>query len=41
MSQIEIAMMGKLPFMALRDGVFAHPLWSEALNNLFTSHFQD
>jgi pyruvate/2-oxoglutarate dehydrogenase complex dihydrolipoamide dehydrogenase (E3) component len=41
MSQIEVAMMGKLPFMALRDGVFAHPLWSEALNNLFTSHFQD
>ena len=41
MSQIEIAMMGKLPFTALRDGVFAHPTLSEALNNLFTSHFQD
>ena len=41
MSQIEIAMMGKLPFMALRDGVFAHPTLSESLNNLFTSHFQD
>ena len=41
MSQIEIAMMGKLPFMALRDGIFAHPTLSEALNNLFTSHFQD
>jgi pyruvate/2-oxoglutarate dehydrogenase complex dihydrolipoamide dehydrogenase (E3) component len=41
MSQIQIAMWGKLPFTALRDGVFAHPLLSEALNNLFTSHFQD
>jgi hypothetical protein len=34
-------MMGKLPFTALRDGVFAHPTLSESLNNLFTSHFQD
>ena len=41
MSQIQIAMMGKLPFTALRDGVFAHPTLSESLNNLFTSHFQD
>jgi pyruvate/2-oxoglutarate dehydrogenase complex dihydrolipoamide dehydrogenase (E3) component len=32
MSQIQIAMMGKLPFTALRDGVFAHPTLSEALN---------
>ncbi|MBV8514770.1 MAG: mercuric reductase [Acidobacteria bacterium] len=41
MSQIQIAMWGKLPYMTLRDGVFAHPLLSEALNNLFTSHFQE
>jgi pyruvate/2-oxoglutarate dehydrogenase complex dihydrolipoamide dehydrogenase (E3) component len=41
MSQLQIAMMGKLPFTALRDGVFSHPTLSEALNNLFTSHFQD
>jgi pyruvate/2-oxoglutarate dehydrogenase complex dihydrolipoamide dehydrogenase (E3) component len=41
MSQIQIAIMGKLPFTALRDGVFAHPTLSESLNNLFTSHFQD
>ncbi|HEY2823270.1 MAG TPA: mercuric reductase [Candidatus Acidoferrum sp.] len=40
-SQIQIAMWGKLPFTVLRDGVFAHPTLSEALNNLFTSHFQD
>jgi len=38
MSQIQIAMMGKLPFTTLRDGVFAHPTLSESLNNLF-NHF--
>ena len=35
MSMIEIAMMGKLPYTALRDGIFAHPLLAESLNNLF------
>jgi pyruvate/2-oxoglutarate dehydrogenase complex dihydrolipoamide dehydrogenase (E3) component len=35
MSAIEIAMMGKLPYTALRDGVFAHPTLAESLNNLF------
>ncbi len=35
MSAIEIAMMGKLPYTALRDGTFAHPTLSESLNNLF------
>lgn len=37
MSVIEIAMMGKLPYTALRDGVFAHPTLAESLNNLFTA----
>ena len=37
MSAIEIAMMGKLPYTALRDGIFAHPTLMEALNNLFTA----
>ena len=37
MSMLEIAMMGKLPYTALRDGVFAHPTLSESLNNLFSS----
>jgi len=37
MSMIEIAMMGKLPYTALRDGVFAHPLLAESFNNLFAS----
>lgn len=35
MSAVEIAMLGKLPYMALRDGVFAHPTLAESLNNLF------
>ncbi len=37
MAAIEIAMMGKLPYTALRDGVFAHPTLAESLNNLFTA----
>ncbi|HKS75391.1 MAG TPA: mercuric reductase [Terriglobales bacterium] len=37
MSAIEVAMMGKLPYTALRDGVFAHPTLAESLNNLFTT----
>jgi len=37
MSMIEIAMMGGLPYTALRDGVFAHPLLAESFNNLFAS----
>ena len=39
MSQIQLAMMGKLPYTVLRDGVFAHPTLAESLNNLF-GHFQ-
>jgi len=39
MSQIQLAMMGKLPYQALRDAVFAHPTLSESLNNLF-GYFQ-
>ncbi len=38
MSQIQLAMMGKLPYSVLQNAVFAHPTLSEALNNLF-SHF--
>jgi pyruvate/2-oxoglutarate dehydrogenase complex dihydrolipoamide dehydrogenase (E3) component len=36
-SALEIAMMGKLPYTALRDGIFAHPTLAESLNNLFTA----
>ncbi len=35
MSMIEIAMMGRLPYTALHDGVFAHPTLAESLNTLF------
>lgn len=35
MSVLETAMMGKLPYTALRDATYAHPTLSEALNNLF------
>jgi pyruvate/2-oxoglutarate dehydrogenase complex dihydrolipoamide dehydrogenase (E3) component len=38
MSMLQLAMMGKLRFTELRDGVFAHPTLAESLNNLFT-HF--
>ena len=35
MSMLQIAMMGKLPYNALEEGVFAHPTLAESLNNLF------
>jgi pyruvate/2-oxoglutarate dehydrogenase complex dihydrolipoamide dehydrogenase (E3) component len=38
MSMLEIAMMGKLPYTALQNAIFAHPTLAESLNNLFT-HF--
>ncbi len=37
MSMLEIAMMGKVPYTVLRDGVFAHPTLAESLNNLFST----
>jgi pyruvate/2-oxoglutarate dehydrogenase complex dihydrolipoamide dehydrogenase (E3) component len=37
MSMLEIAMMGKLPYTALENGIFAHPALAEGLNTLFTS----
>jgi len=35
MSQIQVAMMGKLPYTVLKDAIFAHPTLAESLNNLF------
>lgn len=32
---LQIAMLGHLPYTALRDGIFAHPTQVESLNNLF------
>jgi pyruvate/2-oxoglutarate dehydrogenase complex dihydrolipoamide dehydrogenase (E3) component len=37
MAVLEMAMMGKVPYTALRDGIFAHPTLAEGLNNLFNS----
>jgi len=34
-SLIQVAMMGHLPYTALRDGMFAHPTLAESVNNLF------
>jgi pyruvate/2-oxoglutarate dehydrogenase complex dihydrolipoamide dehydrogenase (E3) component len=35
-SMLQVAMMGKLPAAALREGIFAHPTLAESLNNLFS-----
>ena len=35
MSALQIAMMGRLPFPRLRDGIFAHPTLCEGFNTLF------
>lgn len=37
MAQVQLAMMGKLPYTVLRDAIFAHPTLAESLNNLFSS----
>jgi pyruvate/2-oxoglutarate dehydrogenase complex dihydrolipoamide dehydrogenase (E3) component len=39
-AMLQLAMMGDLPYTALRDGVFTHPTLAESLNTLFTS-FED
>ena len=38
MTMLQLAMMGHLPFTALREATIAHPTLAESLNNLFT-HF--
>jgi pyruvate/2-oxoglutarate dehydrogenase complex dihydrolipoamide dehydrogenase (E3) component len=35
MAMLQIAMMGKMPYSLLKDGIFAHPTFAESLNNLF------
>jgi pyruvate/2-oxoglutarate dehydrogenase complex dihydrolipoamide dehydrogenase (E3) component len=37
MSLLQLAMMGHLPYTALRDGMFSHPTLAESLNTLFMS----
>ncbi len=34
---LQVAMMGGVPYTAIRDGVFSHPTLAESLNNLFSS----
>jgi pyruvate/2-oxoglutarate dehydrogenase complex dihydrolipoamide dehydrogenase (E3) component len=40
MAILQVAMMGKVIYPVLRDGVFAHPTLAEGLNNLFSSFDQ-
>jgi pyruvate/2-oxoglutarate dehydrogenase complex dihydrolipoamide dehydrogenase (E3) component len=35
MAMLQIAMMGKVPYPVLREGIFAHPTLAEGLNTLF------
>jgi pyruvate/2-oxoglutarate dehydrogenase complex dihydrolipoamide dehydrogenase (E3) component len=35
MTIIQVAMMGKLPYTALKEGIFTHPTLAEGLNTLF------
>jgi pyruvate/2-oxoglutarate dehydrogenase complex dihydrolipoamide dehydrogenase (E3) component len=37
MTVLQMAMMGNVPYTAIRDGVFAHPTLAESLNNLFAA----
>jgi pyruvate/2-oxoglutarate dehydrogenase complex dihydrolipoamide dehydrogenase (E3) component/ubiquinone/menaquinone biosynthesis C-methylase UbiE len=37
MAILQTAMMGQLPYTALRDGIFTHPTLAESLNNLFAT----
>ena len=41
MAVVQTAMLGGMPFTALRDAIFTHPTASEGLNVLFTSGFGD
>jgi hypothetical protein len=36
-SVVQIAMLGNLPFTALRDGILGHPTMAEGLNYLFSA----
>lgn len=41
MSMLQLAMMGNITYDVLRNAVFAHPLYAEALNNLFMQFDED
>ena len=37
MTSVQMAMLGRLVFTALRDGIIAHPTLAEGLNMLFSN----
>src|SRR5947199_178181 len=37
MAVLQMAMIGRVPYTAIKDGIFAHPTLAESLNNLFTT----
>jgi pyruvate/2-oxoglutarate dehydrogenase complex dihydrolipoamide dehydrogenase (E3) component len=39
MTVLQVAMMGEVPYTAIRDGIFAHPTLAESLNNLFSEQY--
>jgi len=39
-AMVQLAMMGKIPYPVLQEGIFSHPTLSESLNVIF-SHFED
>ena len=39
-AMVQLAMMGKIPYPVLQEGIFAHPTLSESLNVIF-GHFED
>ncbi|MGI8483332.1 MAG: mercuric reductase [Thermomicrobiales bacterium] len=41
MAMIQMAMLGDLPYTALRDGIWAHPTLAEGLSSLFSSSLKD
>ena len=41
MAVVQTAMLGKMPYTALRDAIFTHPTMAEGLNSLFSSPLQD
>ncbi|MDX1648191.1 MAG: FAD-dependent oxidoreductase, partial [Longimicrobiales bacterium] len=41
MSVLQTAMMGGLPYTAIRDGIYAHPTLAESLQNLFATVSDD
>ena len=36
MSILQMAMMGSITYVQLRDAIFAHPTYAESINNLFS-----